>query len=687
MPNDKVEITVVESEEITLDDTRAASLAAVKATGTWQVHNPSGKSRLWNLKLDLGNVDLTTATKTSEKKALEAGDSWTGEYELTSPKPLLKLAEAVDASKGTEHVDPFLVFGANDDARVKLLLENLADVELRNVELTKPLPSFLKLVELESCTTGEASLDREAKLFKWTVERLAPGERAEASFTGTTVVESVDPKSAEEVVVTFSAEGTILSGLNPSVEALTDTMSGVETDEGDDPGTWECEVELSNESTFTILLREVKVAHQVPTGEETVVDLKPGKSIEPDKSWSHEFVLEAPNVPKLTPSFDFTAEYATAKRVEGRVRKPATLYHVLRCEVTKTIDPPSVNAYANTELTFTDTCTNEGSAPVDSLHLEDEVPPDFELPAVEDVAVKLGESTLDSKNATVTLDGRKVVVDAKGLGESFKPGEALVVSFPVVARSPKPGVKYEAPTKITANTDPWGTEYISEVHPEVGIVYVKRKIKSLKSVSPGSEEGEFVVKIRLRNKGDVELENITVREKMPPGFRITSFQPKDLVPKEEQVGDHAELVWKIDRIEPDDDVRITYTTHGEGEYPRTEPEVVVEGGGGVSEGAGVGAAAEAAPPAAGAAKNVGLVEDAFNEAENKVKGGMLMHDVAGVIEHLRDRLQELGRVSPVMHSIGGYARDLRKQENKPCVGDKQNSVLTKIREWRAIFSE
>lgn len=681
----KILIDIHEKEQVLLDDSPASNLASIEAAGLLKVVNTSEQSRLWNLKLDVGETDKTNLPKNHEQKALEAGQEWELSYEIADPSSLLKVQEVVDVSKDTEHVDPYFVYGANDEAQITLTLTNVTDKDIQDIQVTKTIPKFLKVLEKGVVTAGTTEINKDEGVFTWTLDLLKAQDSASATFSGMTVVDTVDPRSAEPLHLTYKSEDAIHSRLAPSISALTHTMSGVETDESDQPGKWECEVEFLNESEFYITLNSAKVVTPIATGEETLVDLAPEAEISPDKSWTHEFLVDAPNVPKLNPSFEFTANHFVHRKITGRIDKPATVYTVLRCEVAKNIDPPTVDAYANTNMTITNTISNVGTAPVDTVKILDEIPEDFELPAPEDINCVIGDVKLDTTKIQISITGRVIEIAAKDLVAIFLPQKDLVVTFPLVARNPRPENTYATPLKVTSNTKPWGTLYSSEVSPEIGIRYVKRKIRTLKSVSPGAGEGEFMVKLRLRNKGDVELEKIRVRETMPAGFRITSFRPKNLVPAEQQEGDHTVLVWDIDRIDPDDDVRISYTTQGAGEYPRTEPQVDV----GVEESDESSAtgpaspATSASPPAAkDAPTNVGLLADIFNQIERKIQHGMLMHDVANEIEQLRDKLQEAGQSMVAIREIGMYAREIQKGENNSCVGDRQTEVLAKVAKWR-----
>jgi hypothetical protein len=288
----------------------------------------------------------------------------------------------------------------------------------------------------------------------------------------------------------------------------------------------------------------------------------------------------------------------------------------------------------------------------------------------------------------ISIDDQVITVDSFGLaGDVIKmpPGAKMIVSYPLIARAPKPNTPYPTPVKISANTLVKGTSYdaVPTVLPEIGIRYVKRAIKTMKSVSPGANEGEFNVKVRLTNGGDVELENIQVKEAMPEGFRITDYMPKEFVPQEV---DGPALLWNIPRIEANDSLTLSYSVEGSGEYPRTEPEVVVDAGVAAAKkdaAAATGAEIEEEAPSIAGKKGAATAE-LFSDLTTKIEGVMPTADVIAELESFMDGLTSLGMASTVTHDIGAFIRDLKKwDQNKPVVGSKLEEVNKRISSWRA----
>ena len=202
------------------------------------------------------------------------------------------------------------------------------------------------------------------------------------------------------------------------------------------------------------------------------------------QSWKHKFTMESEAVPQLNPVFDFNTNFIIETKIIGSQVKESTKYAVLRAEVEKIIDPPTVDAYANTDMNITVTTTNEGTAPINALKVTDEIPPDFEMPTVEQIKVTLKagseEQELNTNNMAISIDDRVISVDTFGLaaeGTFMMPqGAKLVIQYPIIARAPKPNTPYPTPVNISANTAPKGTPYEASpvTVPEMGIRYVKR---------------------------------------------------------------------------------------------------------------------------------------------------------------------------------------------------------------------
>ncbi len=692
MAVDNIIIEIIETEDATLAGEKSYILKKSGATGILRVINPSEKSRIWNVKLDVGDKLGTSINKVLTKEDVEAKSTWESSYQIEKINPILKLTEVVDANPATGEIDPYFVFNGKETCRITLGLTNLIKVPIQKIKLVKKLPAFLNNLEIEGTSVGNASINRDAKQLVWEINPLDAGVAATCKFKGISNIIDVTDKEGEGIEIVYEADKAQHSLLKPQLSALTDTMNGVDKQEGAKPGTWDCEAEMVNESTLNITLQKVEVEMPTPARVEKVLSLAPNAVVSPGKSWKHSFTLESTSMPNLTPKFEFNTNAVVQTKILGKQVKESTKYSVLRAEVEKIITPSTVDAYANTDLNVIINVSNEGTAPIDTVTITDEIPPDFELPKADDmkVSLKVGEDLqiLGADHVKISLHNRTFISEIFKLVQLGKikmpPGAKISIAYPMIARAPKAGTSYATPVKISANTHPRSFPYVASPAkvPEIGIRYVKRGIKTMKSVTPGAKTGEFSVKVRLSNKGDVELENIQVQERMPAGFKVTSFIPKQFVPKE----DGGRLTWTIPRIDANDELTLNYTVEGSGEFPRTEPEVVVDAmETAIKKDVAATKAAEiesAAPSIAG--KKSSAVNDLIVALIKKLQSAPATSKAITIIEEFRDSLGSIGVVSPILHEIGAFGRDLKKwEQDKAVVGAKLTEIMNHVNKWKA----
>jgi uncharacterized repeat protein (TIGR01451 family) len=489
--------------------------------------------------------------------------------------------------------------------------------------------------------------------------------------------------------------------MDPEVRGLTDSLSGVSTDEGASPGTWDCNVEFINESEFKVRLEEVDVSHNIATGAETIVSETPDTKLEPDDSWDFDFQVESENVPQLESSVEFTTLFEVVTRIIGEINKEATFYPVLRAEIEKAIFSPEVDAYANTDMQIENTITNSGTSPIDAIIISDSIPEDF-IPPLEknlklllegaDGEIEIHEREEFIESLDITPDDQdpdsahQISIKLKDLANHFVPSNILKYTYPMRAKNPKPEVKYPTPIEVKINSAKKGDHYIKSpaTEPEIKIKYVKRKLKTLKSIRPGINEGEFDISVRIQNKGNVELENIVVRDQIPEGFSLTDFTPKDLDYEVIQQGGDSELIIRIREISAQEAVSIRYTCAGTGDYPRTEPQVVVKG-----RGAGAGSSEEGGPqPLETKVSEVGLhkkgqYHDFFMEIYKKIDRGLSCKDLGDIIEDARDDFPP----GPALHQFMRFARDLKAKAGKMIVGSERDEIITQLKDFQEKYAK
>jgi hypothetical protein len=259
--------------------------------------------------------------------------------------------------------------------------------------------------------------------------------------------------------------------------------------------------------------------------------------------------------------------------------------------------------------------------------------------------------------------------------------------YDILAKNPKPEVKYDTPVEIRANTAIPGKFFVISPpeEPVIKIKYVKRKLKTLKSIRPGMSAGEFDITIRVQNKGDVELENIEVIDKIPTGFKLTECQETEGMNYEvKSVNQESEIVFSMDELQGKESVSIKFTCSGEGDYPRTEPTVVVKGRSAGSEAKDTTTAKPTTGPSVSevSKKKEGELHELFLNIDKKINKGISAKELGEFLEGLRDDLPP----GPVLHKFMRFARELKDKGDKMVIGSFEDEVRVKINNFKSKYS-
>ncbi|MFW9972636.1 MAG: hypothetical protein ACFFDF_20795, partial [Candidatus Odinarchaeota archaeon] len=623
------------------------------------------------------------------------------QYEIKELKDSsLRVEEIIDTDKSDSgKVNNAFLYKKDNKCSLKLILTNPLNLSILDIKVKREIPAFIQEIEMRKPSQGEANLKEEGvmRTLVWELTSLGPENRAELEIFFTVNINELSAQELGGLKVNYLVNNYKLTMMNPEVRGLTDSMSGIDRDEGSQPGKWDCNVEFINESGFQVKLEDVKVTQKITTGSEVVVSQTPAKVLNPDESWDYDFQVEAKDVPELSSEIGFTPMFVVIPRVIGEIIKEPTIYNVLSATINKEINPPEVDAYANTDIKVENIIVNNGSSPIEKFFLSDEIPTDFVPPLVKDLEIVLLDIDISSREEYVQkilIDPsdqdfskkHQIYVELFNLGSQFLPQKKMIISYPLLARNPRPPTetKYMTPVKIEINSPVEGKSYIKtpDEEPELKVRYVKRKLKTLKSIKPGLSEGEFSIGVRVQNKGDVELENVLVKDIIPTGFNLTEFTPPTGATHElVQVGALTELHVKVDIISGGASVSINYNCSGSGDYPRAEPVVVVLGRSSGDSTVSSPQTAIKTPRAHVLDSQAGKIHDLFIDLYKAIDRAPTAQAFGDILERRRDQLPP----GPILHQILAYSKELKALGDKIIVGSLYDSVMNKLNEFKSKY--
>lgn len=585
----KVVIDLEESERVHLG--KKSELNNIDASGVLSVNNVSDRSRIWNVKVHLG--ETRGATDLSEEKLvageIDAGGKWEANYGLSVGSPILTFKEMFDTCSTIETDEPHWAYVKNKENPVKITftINNETDGEIDNIILNKTIPPELSNIEIASVKSGTAEFDEGTKQVVWKDFVVYPRESTSLVLRATGNVEDAQPKKAGDVVITYRGEEQQKSKLNPNLTALTEFLTGIETAETE-PNQWQCTLECSNESDLIVRLDKAEVYLTPEEGGEKqkMIEETPGVELEPDQEWTSSFEVESKSTPKCTQDIIYTPVGEIKKRVIGTIKKEPQEIPVYSIDYTKTFDPSSVSSFDKTPVEVTIEVTNNGSAKLNEVTIEDNLPDDVMPPTSEHVTVWIRdeeytgpfEFVIDPEDQDPERP-HKISFRLEGLKDSvgeLESGESLKINYAIMAWRSRPEKEYPSPVTCTANTEPAGIPAVAASPDDghkLGVIYKKRAISTKKAINKGAGAGEYIVVLVVSNSGEVTAENIEVSDWIPSGFEYVSTDPEEDAPEVSTVADGSKMVWTWTRMNPGDKKKLRVTVQGEGEYERREPEV------------------------------------------------------------------------------------------------------------------
>ncbi|NVM54639.1 MAG: hypothetical protein HWN66_13120 [Candidatus Helarchaeota archaeon] len=568
-------------------------LRDLKVTGDANVNNPSGAHRLWNIVLNLKGLETVISELGDEMKVgeLNPNASWSRPYEVKSgeiqTKTLLKLTEIIDTyyEKGVE-VNWALVKNHQMPVSFTISVENTSENKITNIKLVKDLPGAFGSPLIDSPAQGDAGFDEESRKIIWDGFELVPGGVQSLVIRVGFRPDQVEPYGTGNIEVDYIVPGVTRSKLIGTTAALSDSMFAIDQGESlEEPGEWECTAEFENMSNFNVELKIVKVEQVLEARKDVVVEEAPSVQIAPNNSWTKDFKVKSGVVPKFTNVHEYLVVPRITSKVVGHITYDAGALPVLNIECEKVIDPPAVTAYTKTPMTISLIVTNAGSAIVNEVVYRDVIPADHKPPELNEVSVFIGDEELRTgiiremdPNDTNPETIHTLIMKVEDLAVSggLQPNEQLLVRYPLNAWDPKPKVEYNCPLDVTANVSPPGPpDKIPTIASKVEVKYVRRRIRAYKGQTPGSEAGEYIIPIVFENKGEVLIENITLKDIIPTNFSLLDWTPSEFKPETAEVDKGTQLVWKIEQAVPGEKIKFSYTIKGTGDYEREELEVIV----------------------------------------------------------------------------------------------------------------
>ncbi|MGV9199539.1 MAG: hypothetical protein ACOC4M_12060, partial [Promethearchaeia archaeon] len=450
---------------------------------------------------------------------------------------------------------------------------------INNLKVIKEIPvEFENLVILES-TLGLS--EREDHNIVWTIEELEPDNTVYLKFSADIQVETKEAVNTGHVKITYDTSSSLTEDFSvEEFKAYTRnrfTIDQIERDE--EPGVWDCNLTVINPSEFLIELYETDV-HEADKLDEYLVGIDSETPIEipaGDEWLSPVFLIESEEYPQLKKEISFQVAHELNSELKGEIEVGDVdlvlasifgelIYEEEGKEVVKV--PTFKESTINTILKI----KNDGSAPLNEVSWQQRYFNDkFQPPSANEIVYLKDGEEVPITEEKVTLEDGVFRISFKDLKDSdqgmFEEDSEYEFQYPLHVVNPSRDATFDSEVVINGNTYPRSKEleYIpkAEETPSIEAVHIRRKYRVGKEVVPAGEFGEYKIILEIINRGNMPLENIFVKDKVPDSFERENFS---MEPEIIDLDGEDILKWTIEELDVDSKVEIIYDIKGTGDY-------------------------------------------------------------------------------------------------------------------------
>ena len=581
---DKLEGHLHEIETTTLNADGMIVKQTVK--GTLSVNNPSSDDRIYDIDVLLDHIDATDmGGEHVSVDELEPSKKHTMAYKVNG-KQMMTLRERLDTNPSRTQ-ERSLSVAMNEDPgefSLELEVENLCDVELHDVVVTRPLAA-----EMNVETAGGATLDD--NMITWTIGRLGAGQTQTLALTGTITVASTSAIKGGVASATYKADSTLSGMAFRELDAFCRGFTYMRVREDERPDNWICQAIFENRSSFAVDLTRLQV--RMKGSDELLFDIQDvDQDVTPNGKWeSEEATVMAQNKPDFSYELSYTVLPKAQRTTEGTMKLEAKMLEVLEAEVNKTYSSTSLRSYRPQKVHATLVLENKGSSPINLMRITDDIPGMFEAPDEAQMTIKVAGKAIDDDQFKVEMsEGVTIEKEHRspdGVGHTMtltvgtrgpiglKPGKSIEITYPLNAPDPSPSnERVDAPARIEFSAERFGPICLREVNeaPSLKVIHNRRNFSAGKQAIPLGGKGRYEVLILFENNGDTALSDLYINDVLPSQFSIKDWVVKtgndkrdDVTMSSEEGEGGLHIVWHVPKVEKGERLEVSFDIKGNGE--------------------------------------------------------------------------------------------------------------------------
>ncbi|MEA3558986.1 MAG: hypothetical protein U9R75_07010, partial [Candidatus Thermoplasmatota archaeon] len=518
-------------------------------------------------------------------REIEPQNKTSREYGMDLHEPSIAVEEVISTHPDLPE-SRVILKGQPSHIILQLGIKNLAIIPYSNVLIRKKIPDQLKNVMFPGDAGEDVSIE-DGDLI-WRIPEFHPGDMRVLRYEGDIDPNVNDSIPTGDVVVAAQGEDIITNIVVDDFRAMCKNMYFIEADETDEPGEWLCKFVVENTSDIEVDIMRVEVKDP-GTGRVFLNLDQPGYFVKPGGRWeSDPWMITGDDRPSFIKNLVLNVVPGLSKNITFRLQKEGGSFYPAAISFKKSFNRTKVEAKRSTDITATLTIENTGYADIEQVIIRDTLPkyflpPDLSSLTVEKAGIPLSDNVgihvePDEVEPTTPQQFYIRVDDLSRYGGSLRSGERLVVRYTSTIYRPEPDERIEAPAEVDSRTYLQGPVIPGDDTagaPVIDTVQVLRKFSIGKSIEQGSNSGEYRIELMYRNRGKDQVADLVMRDLIPENFTGSNYSQQ---PEEEGTPEGVNILeWKIPRIGPGENLIISYSIKGEGEYHATDAQIFYNG--------------------------------------------------------------------------------------------------------------
>ncbi len=553
---------VVVEEKATAVLLKNGTLDVKPIEGKVKVRNKSGKDRLWDVLVRLGNTERTDITN-PYLTIDEILPGKTEETYYTSEMPTFPVTylEEYDTFSTDQDLQKYFIYGKLQPVSISIEIGSNSDKAL-DVEYTRTVPNLGKV------SVRGADYNENKSTLSWK-GRVHPGQTVRIKIEGELTAASIENITLGTAKMELTSDDKLLTGAEIEKVAAyaPNNWYHKEYQDEKDRDLWHIEMRFKDISDFQTSIEKIRVYDAIT--EDTIKSISNMYLVlSPGQVWEEKLTYRASHFPVFRYELDYTAKLDYGTCSVSTLESEPLDFEVASMKMKKTLENADLDIDKKQKVEVRLEVINDGTAPIAELFVEDRVCSGFVTTDIKAYLIdNLGKNDITS-DIEFTAQGSKINFRLpdfiEATGRELQPLDKVVFEYKLDPINPAPG---ECRTEAVgyANTNPPGPEIkLSSVTP-ISI------IEGLHGVSiERVQVSKNSIRIRVENVGKSPTPPVELRAYLPESFSLESSSRDYLL-------DGRYIVWVLGEIDVGQTMAVYYSIDGEGDYmgEAQEPFLVV----------------------------------------------------------------------------------------------------------------